>query len=114
MGNEMLVGETICLVYVGSKFVGGTISCETCLRWFHFNCGVECLILTPDPCVQIDHVPYFSPSCPEKRRLRKQKTVPGQGPEGQNCCSPAESAHSEDLKVIASDKSEKEERRKEE
>lgn len=71
MGNEMLVDETICLVCGGSTFVGETISCETCLRWFHFNCvGVS----HADPCVQSEDVPYFCPSCDvQNRRAKKAK-----------------------------------------
>jgi len=69
MGNEMLVDETICLVCGGSTFVGETISCETCLRWFHFNCvGVT----HSDPCVQSEDVPYFCPSCDVQMRKAKK------------------------------------------
>ena len=32
------VDETICIICGGSTYVGETISCETCLRWFHFQC----------------------------------------------------------------------------
>jgi len=97
MGNEMLVDETICLVCGGSTFVGETISCETCLRWFHFNCvGVT----HADPCVQSEDVPYFCPSCDvQNRRAKKakrQSQVKDQ--KARNAAIQAEAARSEVLK----------------
>jgi len=97
IGNEMLVDETICLVCGGSTFVGETISCETCLRWFHFNCvGVT----HADPCVQSEDVPYFCPSCDvQNRRAKKakrQSQVKDQ--KARNAALQAEAARAEDLK----------------
>lgn len=97
IGNEMLVDETICLVCGGSTFVGETISCETCLRWFHFNCvGVT----HADPCVQSEDVPYFCPSCDvQNRRAKKakrQSQVKDQ--KAKNAALQAEAARAEDLK----------------
>jgi len=65
----MGVDETICLVCGGSTFVGETISCETCLHWYHFNCvGVT----HNDDCVVKEDVPYFCPSCNEQERRAKK------------------------------------------
>jgi len=65
----MGVDETICLVCGGSTFVGETISCETCLHWYHFNCvGVT----HSDDCVVKEDVPYFCPSCNEQERRAKK------------------------------------------
>ena len=38
VGTELEVDESICIICGGSTYVGETISCETCLRWFHFQC----------------------------------------------------------------------------
>ena len=105
MGNEMLVDETICLVCGGSTFVGETISCETCLRWFHFNCvGVT----HSDPCVQSEDVPYFCPSCDVQNRKAKKAKRQSQAKDqkARTAALQAEAAHSEDLKVMSSVKSE--------
>ena len=32
------VDDAVCPVCEGSTYVGETISCEVCTRWFHFNC----------------------------------------------------------------------------
>jgi len=49
--------------------VGETISCETCLHWYHFNCvGVT----HSDDCVVKEDVPYFCPSCNEQERRAKK------------------------------------------
>jgi len=55
-----IVDESICLICGGSTYQGETISCETCLHWFHFQCvGV----IHTDPCVVTEDVPFFCPSC---------------------------------------------------
>ena len=91
MGNEMLVDETICLVCGGSTFVGETISCETCLRWFHFNCvGVT----HSDPCVQSEDVPYFCPSCDVQNRKAKKAKRQSQAKD-QKAKSAAAALHTE-------------------
>jgi len=97
MGNEMLVDETICLVCGGSTFVGETISCETCLRWFHFNCvGVS----HSDPCVQSEDVPYFCPSCDVQNRKAKKAKRQSQAKDqkARTAALQAEAARCEDLK----------------
>jgi len=97
IGNEMLVDETICLVCGGSTFVGETISCETCLRWFHFNCvGVT----HADPCVQSEDVPYFCPSCDVQNRRAKKAKRQSQAKDqkAKNAALQAEAARTEDLK----------------
>jgi len=64
------VDESICLVCGGSTFVGETISCETCLHWFHFSCvGVSHL----DDCVIKEDVPYFCPQCDVQGKVRAKK-----------------------------------------
>ena len=61
----------MCPVCEGSTYVGETISCEICTRWFHFNCvGVT----HEDACVQSEQVPYYCPSCDVSvRRAKKAK-----------------------------------------
>ena len=46
---EPEVDDSVCPVCDGSTYVGETISCEVCCRWFHFSCvGVD----HGDACVQ--------------------------------------------------------------
>lgn len=74
VGTEIEVDESICIICGGSTYVGETISCETCLRWFHFQCvGVT----HNDDCVRMEDVPYFCPTCHLKtkkpRPIKKPK-----------------------------------------
>ena len=69
--SDTEVDDTVCPVCEGSTYVGETISCEICTRWFHFNCvGVT----HEDACVQSEQVPYYCPSCDVSvRRAKKAK-----------------------------------------
>ena len=69
--SDSEVDDTVCPVCEGSTYVGETISCEICTRWFHFNCvGVT----HEDDCVQSEQVPYYCPSCDVSvRRAKKAK-----------------------------------------
>ena len=69
--SDSEVDDTVCPVCEGSTYVGETISCEICTRWFHFNCvGVT----HEDACVQSEQVPYYCPSCDVSvRRAKKAK-----------------------------------------
>ena len=69
--SDSEVDDTVCPVCEGSTYVGETISCEICTRWFHFNCvGVT----HEDDCVQSETVPYYCPSCDVSvRRAKKAK-----------------------------------------
>ena len=71
MSDTEEVDDTVCPVCEGSTYVGETISCEICTRWFHFNCvGVT----HEDACVQSEQVPYYCPSCDVSvRRAKKAK-----------------------------------------
>jgi len=52
-----------------STYVGETISCEICTRWFHFTCvGVT----HEDDCVKSEDVPYYCPSCDVSIRKAKK------------------------------------------
>jgi hypothetical protein len=58
------VDETICLICGGSTYVGETISCETCLRWFHFQCvGV----ILEDSLPSLDYFPLGIKDAPDIR-----------------------------------------------
>ena len=69
--SDTEVDDTVCPVCEGSTYVGETISCEICTRWFHFNCvGVT----HEDACVKSEQVPYYCPSCDVSvRRAKKAK-----------------------------------------
>ena len=69
--SDSEVDDTVCPVCEGSTYVGETISCEICTRWFHFNCvGVT----HEDACVKSEQVPYYCPSCDVSvRRAKKAK-----------------------------------------
>jgi len=69
--SDSEVDDTVCPVCEGSTYVGETISCEICTRWFHFNCvGVT----HEDACVKSEDVPYYCPSCDVSvRRAKKAK-----------------------------------------
>ena len=71
MSDTEEVDDTVCPVCEGSTYVGETISCEICTRWFHFNCvGVT----HEDACVKSEQVPYYCPSCDVSvRRAKKAK-----------------------------------------
>jgi len=73
VGTEIEVDESICIICGGSTYVGETISCETCLRWFHFQCvGVTHL----DDCVRMEDVPYFCPTCHLKTKKQRPPKKP--------------------------------------
>jgi len=59
-GEREVPDDSICPVCRTTTYVGETISCETCLYWFHFGCvGVT----HSDACVIDENEPYFCPSC---------------------------------------------------
>jgi len=73
VGQEIEVDESICIICGGSTYQGETISCETCLRWFHFNCvGVT----HSDDCVRMEDVPYYCPTCDLKVRKQARQKKP--------------------------------------
>jgi len=68
MCDSMMVDDSICLICGGSTYQGETISCETCLHWFHFQCvGVG----HEDECVVSEDVPFYCPSCDVVHRNNK-------------------------------------------
>jgi len=71
IGQEIELDETICIICCGSTYEGETISCETCLRWFHFPCvGVT----HDDDCVRMEDVPFYCPSChPNTTKKKKSR-----------------------------------------
>jgi len=72
IGQEIELDETICIICGGSTYEGETISCETCLRWFHFPCvGVT----HDDDCVRMEDVPYYCPSCNPIIKKKKPKKM---------------------------------------
>ena len=72
------VDEGVCPVCEGSTWVGETISCEICQRWFHFTCvGVT----HQDHCVRSEDVPYYCPSCDVKVRKAKKAKKQAQAKE---------------------------------
>jgi len=73
VGTEIEVDESICISCGGSTYIGETISCETCLMWFHFQCvGVTHL----DDCVRMEDVPYYCPACHLKSKKQKKPKKP--------------------------------------
>jgi len=65
---DSMVDDSICLICGGSTYQGETISCETCLHWFHFQCvGVG----HEDECVVSEDVPFYCPSCDVVHRNNK-------------------------------------------
>jgi len=73
VGQEIEVDESICISCGGSTYEGETISCETCLRWFHFLCvGVS----HEDDCVRMEDVPYYCPTCHLKTKKGKKGRRP--------------------------------------
>ena len=67
--SDTEVDDAVCPVCEGSTYVGETISCEICTRWFHFNCvGVT----HEDSCVTDEDAPYYCPSCDVSVRKAKK------------------------------------------
>jgi len=63
--------DSICPVCRSSTYVGETISCETCMYWFHFECvGVT----HEDECVINENEPYYCPKCTQKAAEKKTKS----------------------------------------
>ena len=76
--------DSICPVCRGTTYVGETISCETCMYWFHFECvGVT----HQDACVQDENEPYFCPKCTKAKtkkspKVKSSKKTPKKAKEG--------------------------------
>jgi len=74
--------DSICPICRTSTYVGETISCETCMYWFHFECvGVT----HDDPCVINENEPYYCPKCTTKGSGKKtnSRQTPKATPVGQ-------------------------------